>query len=213
METLPGRVHLPQRWMDLLSLEGMNFGHDADYWQQQTGTDNPEYAHREFNRLLLAGDLPGACALIDSLLAHFDAFSRNWFADETPGNFRTEAWSPITSVERIRCGECEVLLSCWAGNAPVTLHLSCPATGEFACVPRPGSLRATSIHSLTCHRSQPTSPSKCPNLTIADRHHPLAITAVTKGRTAQWRITGEDIAFRFGPTAASCGGCWRRIGG
>ena len=202
-DNLPQRVHLLQRWTDLLLLEGSNFGHEAGYWQQQTGTDNPEYAHRTFNRLLYAGDLPAACALLDSLLAHFDAFSRNWFADETPGNFHAEAWSPIISIERIRCDQREVLLECLTGKSPVTLHLHCPASGGLRLhAATTGLFAPEENYPLACTPSTTGVTIDAPALTITFAQQPPAILAMTKDGAAQWRIDCAQIAFRFAADGA-----------
>ena len=82
------RIRLTQYWMDLLLLEGFNFG--------STTGGLPEVKmfafeiRRKVNKALLSNDIKTAGQLLDTYLRELNSLSRRWFADGSPGNILQE---------------------------------------------------------------------------------------------------------------------------
>ncbi|MGH7239733.1 MAG: hypothetical protein ACREHG_06660, partial [Candidatus Saccharimonadales bacterium] len=78
------RIYLAQQWIDLLTLEGLNFG-------ATTGSIVPEnlfpaVIRENVNKALLDQNMDTACRLLDAYLHKLDKVSRQWFADGSPGD-------------------------------------------------------------------------------------------------------------------------------
>ena len=100
--TLSTRLYLADRWHDLLRLEGFPYFAEVNpYWVFGEGSYEPEQARSAVNKALAARDIQAACAVVDRLLQQYDAASRHWFADESPGNIRGEGWMALERIEEI----------------------------------------------------------------------------------------------------------------
>lgn len=125
-QTLPDRIRLTQRWIELLVLEGFNFN-------IRSGSPIPQslfpYSlRRAVNQALTNGRAEAACDTLDAYLAKLDRVSRNWFADESAGNIRMDAWTKFT-LQSVDQQANEIVLAGLVDQQPYTLRLSFPAGG------------------------------------------------------------------------------------
>ena len=123
---LPERVRLTQRWIDLLVLEGFNFN-------IRSGAPIPQnlfpyIIRRAVNLALVKGQMQAACDTLDSYLAKLNPVSRNWFADESVGNIRADAWQKF-ALQSVDQQKNEVVLTGLVNQQPYSLHLSFPTGG------------------------------------------------------------------------------------
>jgi alpha-glucosidase (family GH31 glycosyl hydrolase) len=92
---LARRIELAQRLHDTLVLEGFSFHTDGSNWPVASGEFYPDGARIAVNRALSRQDFAGACRTLDTYLQQLDRATRRWFADESPGNVRTQEWVPV----------------------------------------------------------------------------------------------------------------------
>ncbi|MBC8152016.1 MAG: hypothetical protein H7Z72_03815 [Bacteroidetes bacterium] len=123
---LPERIRLTQRWIDLLVLEGFNFN-------IRSGAPIPQslfpYAiRRAVNQALVKGQTQAASDTLDAYLAKLNPVSRNWFADESAGNIRADAWQTF-ALQSVDQQQNEVVLTGRVNQQPYALHLSFPTGG------------------------------------------------------------------------------------
>ncbi|MFD2888473.1 TIM-barrel domain-containing protein [Chitinophaga cymbidii] len=121
------RIRLTQHWMDLLLLEGFNFG--------STTGGLPEVnmfafeIRRKVNKALLNNDIKTAGQLLDTYLRELNSLSRRWFADGSPGNILQDKWMAVDAVEDITVEDKRISIRCAASGHPVLFYLSLPETG------------------------------------------------------------------------------------
>ena len=126
-KNLSERLTLIQKWVDLMELEGCNFGStrgslpDEDLYLSILRTN--------INGALAKNDLPQACKLTDEYLAKIDPICRRWYADGSPGNILSQTWTPISELTGVEAGKQKIVLHCKAGNRPVRLYLSVTESG------------------------------------------------------------------------------------
>lgn len=121
------RVRLTQQWIDLLLLEGFNFG-------STTGgiAEVNMFAfeiRRKVNAALFRKDMATAGRLLDEYLQELDRLSRKWFADGSPGNLLLNKWVSVDAVESITEEDKRIRIQCTASGHPVSFYLSLPETG------------------------------------------------------------------------------------
>lgn len=126
--SLAVRVHLAELWYDLFEQEGLSFHYEGGAWALSPGELDPWEARHAFNDALRSGNVPSACAILDSLLRHFSRASRAWFADGTPGDVDS-AWTAVTALRSAQLDGNQLILHALAGIDPVDLFLSFPAAG------------------------------------------------------------------------------------
>jgi hypothetical protein len=126
---LTERVRLAELWYDLFDLEGMSFHFEGGAWALAPGELDPWTARHQFNDALKANDLPTACSILDSLLAHFSRATKVWFADGTPGDVNHNAWSKVTSIRSAELLNRQLVLHAIAGQRNIDLYLSFPSIG------------------------------------------------------------------------------------
>lgn len=127
IDNLGNRVYLTQRWIDLLALEGFNFG-------STTGSITPEDMFPEVirenvNQALLEKDTKKACTLLDAYIGRLARMSAQWFADGSPGDMVAAGWTPLKAILSVREADSVLTIHCLAGRRPVDLHLALPASG------------------------------------------------------------------------------------
>jgi hypothetical protein len=126
---LEDRVRLAEIWYDLLDMEGFSFHYDSGAWILAPGELDPWTARHQFNDHLAAGDVSGACRILDALLHHFDEVTKAWFADGTPGDVKDEFWTPLRSILSVSQLGDELILHGSTENGPIDLSLSFPLIG------------------------------------------------------------------------------------
>lgn len=131
LSTLTNRVHLTQRWLDLLLLEGFNVRKETGSPIEQTM--HPYLTRRAVNQALRAGRIEAACDSLDAYLSRLNKASRNWFADGSPGNIRADGWQPFM-LQSVRSQQQDVLLSGTVGGRPYQLTMQFPEGGGVRLV-------------------------------------------------------------------------------
>lgn len=203
-ETLAARLYLAQRWHDVLRLEGYCFDPaQTVLWSLQPYEYSPESARTAVNTALANNDLPAACKVVDTLLTQYDAASRHWYADESPGNIDADAWTTLDAIDSITPREHDIEMCGHAGKTPVRLYLSCPALGgvrlhaEATGFFHPNAWAELQVNSGD-DGSTIISGIDC---TIAvQRTAPWSITVTDHAtQQARWQLQQGDIAFRFAP--------------
>lgn len=202
-ETLASRLYLAQRMHDLLRLEGYSLdpGQNillATHYTMETLEDT----RTAVNAYLRNNDLPSTCLAVDSLLKHFDAISRQWFADESPGDIDDGAWSALDRLDRVEQQDKEVLLHGTAGGYPVILRLSCPALGGVRLrADAEGFFKPQELAPLHLTQSRGQYVITSPTCTITLRSGAQwGITVMdTTGKQPRWQVQHGDMRFRFAP--------------
>lgn len=130
-ETLADRIHLLQRWQDLLVLEGYDF-----FCHQQESypwpLHEPWLDRRLINEAFLHGDMETACKITDGLLRFLDTATRWWYADGSPGNILEDKWEMVNRLISVKAhSDYELKLNFEAGDSELVLTLTCPAGGSL----------------------------------------------------------------------------------
>ena len=193
-DTLAERVHLVQRWLDLLLLEGFSFHTDGGCWTVSTGEYSPESVRAAVNVALRNNDATAACAVLDAFLHQLDVASRRWFADGSPGNVRDDVWTPLTNCTSLEmCGN-EVVLEGSAGTRPVKLRLSCPMPGCLrVCGETAGYFTVAHGEAIAVANSTVTASKISATLT----NDPWALSIRDAEGQERFRIV--SLAFRLAP--------------
>ena len=127
INSLPQRLYLTQRWIDLLTLEGFSYRPRTGTIAQSDMT--PSILRQEINAALREGAPELACQALDTYLRKLDQVSRAWFAESSPGDILNEEWRPVTKVDNLEVRDNTLSMRCQAGDRTVDLHLALPATG------------------------------------------------------------------------------------
>jgi alpha-glucosidase (family GH31 glycosyl hydrolase) len=123
------RVRMAEIWYCLLEQEGVSLHTEGGTWLLNPGELDPWTARHKFNDALAAGDVPGACRILDSLLQHFNRVSKSWFADGTPGDVRNDAWTSIDTIESAAVASNEIFLHARTRGKNIDLQVSFPSIG------------------------------------------------------------------------------------
>lgn len=196
-ELLAERVHLCQRWLDLLTLEGFSFHTEGGCWSIGTGEFRPEQARAAVNEALRRDDPAAACNVLDTFLAQLDRATSNWFADGTPGDI-ADGWLPVTHIGRIACDEQTVHLTASADGRAVRLHIRSPQPG---CVrlhaDAHGFFNAPPAVPLSWTRHADGVDARFGECTVQVRTAPWSIVLLDGAGNERWRLGAGDLAFRF----------------
>ncbi|MDR1225242.1 MAG: hypothetical protein LBL07_20530 [Tannerella sp.] len=200
-KNLPDRLALIQSWVSLMELEGFNFGSTRGSLPLE---DMYAYrVRRNVNRELQQNNVTGACKSIDTYLIKLDSVSGIWFADGSPGNIHTEAWTPLTEIESVQSDGQVSALRCRAGDRYVNLYLSLPATGGVRLHSgREGFFTPDSLHPLQFREGGKPGVYTCKEnaLEIVITRKPFGISFLDSGGRLKLKITG--IAFRLSAEGA-----------
>ncbi|GHU89887.1 hypothetical protein FACS1894155_07520 [Bacteroidia bacterium] len=197
-ENLSGRLALIQDWVNLMELEGFNFGStrgslpDEDMYLFQVRMD--------VNKELLKNDIDNACKLIDSYLKKLNEVSRKWFADGSPGNILLQEWTPLEEIIGVESSDTVVRMRCKAGEQFVNLYLSMPGSdGIRLYSDKQGFFKTGSLRNLHAVRTE--SPGNYSFLDNGRRvtinKNPFEILFFDISGKLKLKIDGRHIAFRF----------------
>ncbi len=125
-ETFADRVHLTQRWCDLLTLEGFNFRKEAG--GPIPYSIQPFDIRRKVNQVLLADNVQKACDSLDVYLKTLDVVSRNWYADGSPGNIQSKRWQSFT-LKNVKLAADALLMEGIINEQPYQLTMKFPLGG------------------------------------------------------------------------------------
>jgi alpha-glucosidase (family GH31 glycosyl hydrolase) len=202
-ESLARRVHLCQRWLDLLILEGFSFHTEGGCWTEGKGEYRPERARMMVNEALLTGNTAEACRVLDVFLGQLDRASRTWFADGSPGNIRAD-WAPLETITGMSCTGMEIRLQGVAGGHAVNLHVSSPLPGCLRVHAEPkGFFDAPPSGTLSCTTAAGCMTARFGDLTVEIRQAPWSL-AIMDGKRERWRMAQGDLAFLFNGDGAVC---------
>jgi alpha-glucosidase (family GH31 glycosyl hydrolase) len=123
------RIRLAGAWYNLLMQEGLSFNWETGQFIVLQGQSFPWNARQTINEALRNGNEEAAYSVLDSLLKHFDAVSRSWFADESPGSIREDQWTQLDTLAKATVKDCRIELTGSAGKHPARLFVSFPALG------------------------------------------------------------------------------------
>ncbi|MDR3062136.1 MAG: hypothetical protein LBU57_08500, partial [Dysgonamonadaceae bacterium] len=195
---LPGRLTLIRNWVNLMELEGFNFGStrgslpEEDLYLSQVRTN--------VNRELLKNSIDNACRLIDDYLKKLDVVSRTWFADGSPGNILLQEWTPLEGISGIRANDSVVIMQCKAGGHIVNLYLSMPGLdGIRLYSDQQGFFKTGILRNL--HPVKTGKPDVYSFLDNGRRvtvnKNPFEILFFDVSGKLKLKIDGRHIAFRF----------------
>jgi alpha-glucosidase (family GH31 glycosyl hydrolase) len=192
------RLHLTQRWVDLLALEGFNFLPDTGTIVKEDMT--PSVLRRNINITLRENDLPRAYQLLDIYLDKLDKASRHWFADGSPGNILEEEWKSVTSVDSLEVKDSTLLMQGLAGGHRVDLHLALPKAGGVRIFGKDeGYFKPADLLPLEITKSSTSWAIKTADGVIVVNWKPFSISFYNAARNEVTQIGANRLAFRFSP--------------
>lgn len=193
---LPRRIYLVQRWIDLLTLEGFNFGSTRGSIVEEDMY--PFDIRIRINQALAEENMNEACGLLDSYLHELDQVTRKWFADGSPGNIADREWHPVRELKSVETKNNLFIMHCAVADRTVDLHLSLPKSGGIRLYGgsegyfKPDSLLAIPMKKVPGKYLINTSDGQ---ITIEDNSLKI-IFYDTAGKEVM-QIGPADIAFRF----------------
>jgi alpha-glucosidase (family GH31 glycosyl hydrolase) len=197
-ENLSERLALIQDWVNMMELEGFNFGStrgslpEKDMYLSQ--------ARGDINRELMKSDVDNACRMTDDYLRKLDRVTRQWYADGSPGNILLAEWTPLEELSEIKASDSMVAMQCKAGRHVVNLYLSMPGSdGVRLYSDKRGFFNTDNLRKLDAvDVEKPGMYSFSDNgRRIAICKSPLEILFFDKEGTLKLKIDGRRIAFRF----------------
>ena len=152
------------------------------------------------NAALQKNDLEQACQLLDTYLGQLDKMSRWWYADGSPGDILTDAWTPVTSAENLEVQGNTLLMRCMAGGHEVDLRLALPATGGIRIYGSDeGYWRPDGLLPLKATQTSSSCSIKTADGRIVISQRPFSISFYDAAGNEVTQIGASDLAFRFGP--------------
>jgi alpha-glucosidase (family GH31 glycosyl hydrolase) len=195
---LAQRFYLAERWMCLMMLEG--FTPLPGAWESLLENNlTLALIRQRVNAALLKNDPAQAYRLMDTYLSQLDTMSRWWYADGSPGDILTDAWTPVTSAESLEVQGSTLLMRCKAGGHEVELRLVLPATGGVRIYGSDeGYWRPADLLPLKATQT----PGSCSIETAAGRvvisQKPFAVSFYDAAGNQVTQMGAGSLAFRFG---------------
>lgn len=192
------RLFLTQRWTDLLTLEGFNFRPAGGSIVKISMS--PSGVRWKVNEALERNQAAEAWHLLDVYLDRLDRYSRDWFADGSPGDILTEAWQPVTTLAGWDVKDNVCSLHCRAGDHPVELHLALPVSGGVRIYDaNEGYFKPAELQPLKMDSSAGGCSVETANGRVVVTKEPFAISFFDTAGNQIMRLGVGDLAFRFGP--------------
>lgn len=193
---LARRIELAQRWIDLLTLEGFNFGSTRGSIVEKDMY--PFDIRIRINRALAEKNRDEACVLLDGYLHELDQVTRKWFADGSPGNILDEEWHPVREIKDVEAKGDLLIMHGTAADRPVDLHLSLPQSGGIRLYAgSEGYFKPDSLSSLNMKEEQGKYLITYGDGQIAIAEKPFKIIFYDTAGKEVMHIGSADIAFRF----------------
>jgi alpha-glucosidase (family GH31 glycosyl hydrolase) len=193
-ELLPGRIALAQRLHDLLVLEGFSFHTDGSNWPVGPGEFYPDGARIAVNRALSRHDFTGACRTLDTYLHQLDHVTRRWFADESPGNIRTQEWVPV-EIKGFTREPRRLRIIATAGGRSFPLWLSNSHGALRLRNESPGFFQADETELVETEKNT----IKCGNASVQIEDRPWRIIVRNDKGKIVWSLRSGDLSARFLP--------------
>lgn len=195
---LARRILLAQRWIDLLTLEGFNFGSTRGCIGEEDMY--PFDIRIRINQALAEKNMNEACGLLDSYLHELDQVTGKWFADGSPGNISDQEWHPVRELESIEAKGNLLVMHSTVADRPINLHLSLPKSGGIRLYAGDqGYFKPGSLSSLIMKKEPGKYLITYDDGRIVVEEKPFKIIFCDTAGKEIMRIGPADIAFRFGP--------------
>jgi hypothetical protein len=196
---LAQRLYLTERWMDLMMLEGFTPLPGAWGSLQRPNLMLP-LLRQKVNAALQKNDSEHACQLLDTYLRQLDEMSRWWYADGSPGDILTDAWTPVTSAESMEVQGSTLLMRCVAGGHQVDLRLVLPKTGGIRIYGKEeGYWRPDSLLPLKVTQTSGSCSIETADGRVVISQKPFSVTFYNAAGNAVTQIGAGSLAFRFDP--------------
>ncbi len=195
---LAQRLYLTERWMGLMMLEGFTPLPGAWGSLQRPNLMLP-LIRQKVNAALQKNDSKQACQLLDTYLSQLDKMSRWWYADGSPGDILTDAWTPVTSAESLDVQGSALLMRCKAGGHEVELRLVLPKTGGVRIYgSEEGYWRPDGLLPLKATQTPGSCSIETADGRVVVSQNPFSIVFYDAAGSAVTQIGANDLAFRFG---------------
>ncbi len=201
---LAQRLYLTQRWVDLVTQEGLvlylRASIDPRGWDILKSDMTLPLIRQKVNAALQKNDPAQAYQLLDTYLSQLDKLSRWWYADGSPGDILTDAWMPVTSAESLEVQGSALLMRCMAGSHEVELRLVLPATGGVRIYGseegywRPDDLLPLKVTQTSGSCSIETADGK-----VVISRKPFSVSFYDASGNEVTQIGAGSLAFRFDP--------------
>jgi alpha-glucosidase (family GH31 glycosyl hydrolase) len=195
---LARRIYLVQRWIDLLTLEGFNFGSTRGCIGEEDMY--PFDIRIRINQALHKKNMDEACRLLDGYLYELDQVSRKWFADGSPGNILDQEWHPVRELKNVEIKDNFLIMHCMVANRIIDLHLSLPKSGGIRLYAgSEGYFKPDSLSSLNLKKEPGKYLIGTDDGRIAIEENPFKIIFYDTADKEIMQIDPADIAFRIDP--------------
>ena len=196
LNNLGHRLLLLNYWIDLMEIEGFNFGSTRGSLPEIDMY--PSDLRLRINNKLQSDNFTEACEELDNYLKEFDKISRKWYADNSPGNISSEKWSNIQNLLHIKENDTILTLTCKTAKKNIDIHLSFPSIGGIR-------LNASDKGFFNTDSSYPANHSNNKNRYIYENKNnrititkdPFEIVLEDLNNESTIHIQGKDIAFLF----------------
>ncbi len=194
-ELLPQRVAMAQRLHDLLVLEGFSFHTDGSNWPVGPGEFYPNAARVAVNRALYQHDFSSACRTLDIYLGQLDRATRQWFADESPGNIRTQEWAPV-AIKGFEREPRQLRIAGVAGGRSISLSLKIAHGALRLHNEHPGFFEDSATDLIETEKNI----FQCGDESVHIQDEPFRILVCNRRGETIWSLGSGDFSVRFLPT-------------
>lgn len=192
------RVHLTQRWTDLLTLEGFNFRVSTGSIVEQDLL--PFVIRHKVNAALRKDEQKDAYQLLDDYLGQLDKVSRKWFADGSPGDILKNEWKAISELRGLEVKGRVLVMHCLAADKIVDLHLALPNSGGVRIYANhEGYFKPDSLAPIHLRNTTKGHAIDSPAGRIEIHEKPFRITFYNPAGKVVTQIDPGCVAFRFSP--------------
>jgi alpha-glucosidase (family GH31 glycosyl hydrolase) len=196
---LAQRLYLAGRWMDLMMLEGFTPLPGAWGSLQRPNLMLP-LLRQKVNAALQKNDPGQACQLLDTYLSQLDKMTRWWYADGSPGDILTDAWTPVTGAESLEVQGNALLMQCMAGDHKVELRLVLPKTGGIRIYGSDeGYWRPADLLPLKATQTPGSCSIETADGKVVINQAPFSVTFYDAAGNQVTQIGAGSLAFRFDP--------------
>ena len=192
------RLFLTQRWVDLVTLEGLVLYPRA--WGILKYDLTLALIRQKVNAALQQNDSGQAYRLLDTYLSNLDKVSRWWYADGSPGDILQDEWTPVTNAKSLEVQDNALLMRCMAGSHDVNLRLVLPATGGVRIYgSEEGYWRPEGLLQLKATQAPGSCSIETTDGKIVVIQKPFSVSIYDASGNKATQIGAGDLAFRFNP--------------
>ncbi len=201
---LAQRLYLTQRWVDLVTQEGLvlylRASIDPRGWDILKSDMTLPLIRQKVNAALQKDDPGQAYQLLDTYLSQLDKLSRWWYADGSPGDILTDVWTPVTSAESLEVQGSTLLMRCKAGGHQVDLRLALPKTGGIRIYgSEEGYWRPDDLLPLKATQTPGSCSIETTDGKVVISQKPFSVSFYDASGNEVTQIGAGSLAFRFDP--------------